>query len=328
MNVANTPQGTGPMTLEQGLTAFKAKQAGTVSVDDLALKADDAEPDPLDATSEGEELTAELEENAEAVSDDESEAEQEKPDTRPIILPDGSEITVEEARKGYLRQSDFTRKTTDLARERENLTVQYGAEMQKVGGLYQQLASLQEKPPTPDQMLELSRTKTSEEFQQIKEYWTYRTAVLNEAKSQLNQHQAQAHRAAKSRAFEVLGSGEIVPGIASEPTWKDPKVMKVDLQKTADWMVELGLDPDSVSGLDNPVAIWIGDMARRQFELQKAQPKAALAVKGKPAPFKPGSKSTASPQSEILRSASEAFRKNPTPQNAFLMEKAKASLRR
>ncbi len=325
---ANTPQGTGAMTLDQGVAAMKAKMADKgAKIDDTAIvhQADqDEELDQFGADAPEQVEDAALAEDAEAVSADESQEPEQEPDTRPIILPDGAEITVEEARKGYLRQAEFTRKTQSLAAQLQSNTAQHGAEMQKVSGLYQQLASLQERPPTPDQMMELSRTKTPEEFQQIQAYWQYRTTVMNEAKTQIEHTQAQAMRAAKSQAFEVLSSGEIVPGVAFEPTWKDPKVLSADLQKTADWMVEMGLEPESVNGLNNPLAIWISDLARRQFELQKAKPKAALAVKGKPLPFKPGSKSTASPQAENIRLLSEAFRKTPSVANAVALQKAKA----
>jgi hypothetical protein len=39
-----------------------------------------------------------------------------------LILSDGSEVTLDELERGYLRQSDYTRKTQDLSRQRDELT--------------------------------------------------------------------------------------------------------------------------------------------------------------------------------------------------------------
>ena len=95
-NTGATP--TGPMTFEQGLAAFKAKKAALGVTSDqmtvnkldengLEVAEDDAAIQP-EATDE-----PAVEENAESVSADESQEQTEEPDTRPIILPDGSEIT-------------------------------------------------------------------------------------------------------------------------------------------------------------------------------------------------------------------------------------------
>jgi hypothetical protein len=323
----NTAQATGPMTLEQGFQSLKAKMAekGAAAEDQVIAKLDEEgieqiegeQPETLDDQTDGQE-------NTEAVSDDESGAEQQEPDTRPIILPDGSEITVEEARKGYLRQSDFTRKTQAIAAEKESFVAQHHAAMQQTAVLYQQLASLQERPPTPDEMVQLSRTKTPEEFQQIQAYWQYKTTVMGQAQKAIEQQQAQAKQAAMAKAFEVLNAGEY------EPTWKDPKALQTGLTTVTSYLTENYPNIPSflIEGVDHPDLIVIADKARKFDELNKAKPKAALAVKGKPAPFKPGAKSTASPQSETVRLHQERFQKNPTPENAFLLEKAKSALRR
>lgn len=44
------------------------------------------------------------------------------PDTgNKFVLSDGSEVTLDELERGYLRQSDYTRKTQDLSRQRDEL---------------------------------------------------------------------------------------------------------------------------------------------------------------------------------------------------------------
>lgn len=81
--------------------------------------ADEAEPDDegeIAADAEAPEEEADAEEDAPA--DEEAEA-PEPAAPAPIRLSDGTELTVEEVEKGYLRQSDYTRKTQALAEQRK-----------------------------------------------------------------------------------------------------------------------------------------------------------------------------------------------------------------
>lgn len=102
-------------------------------------------------------------ESAEATDDDEEEAEPEvkeesteavaayAEDTAVVKLPDGTEMPVAELRNGYLRQSDFTRKTQELSNERERVR----ADASRIEGITQafvdHMASLM--PAEPDQRL-------------------------------------------------------------------------------------------------------------------------------------------------------------------------------
>lgn len=56
-------------------------------------------------------------------TDEPTEEEADEPEEKPaqIDLPDGTKVTLDEAVKGYLRQSDYSRKTTELATARKSL---------------------------------------------------------------------------------------------------------------------------------------------------------------------------------------------------------------
>jgi hypothetical protein len=313
---------------EQGLSKLLSKQQGAKAEDFVAPSVTEDTDENGYPVEEAEQLSeqstepeADQDENAESVSADDSQPEKEEPDTRPILLPDGSEITVEEARKGYLRQSDWTRKTQAIAQEREQLQAQHSAKMGEVERLVKNLTSLEEQEPD---WLALARDPQVDpkQLQAAQAYWTQKKATIAEAQNAAAQTARQAAANAKAQARETLLSGEL------NKAWKDPAVFQKDLEKTADWMVEMGFSATSVNNLANPLSIWVADMARKQFELEKAKPKAALAVKGKPAPFKPGAKSTASPQAEGLKLLQEKFRTNPSMENGIALERARASLRK
>lgn len=326
----STPQGTGAMTLEQGIAHVKATLAKTGAnvSDQAAIVDDDALPEgeteggnvaDFENTGGGSEMESPPADEASPDDAQQLQDEDRQADGGKILLPDGGAITVEEARKGYLRQGDYTRKTQDLARERDTLAAEKQAAIAHLGGLYQQLASLQE--PEPD-WLQLARHRTPAEFQQIQAYWRHKNAVLGQTREVALQHQDQAIRVAKAKAFEVLSVGEY------EPAWKDAKALQSGLDKVATYLTETyGMGADVIAGITDPEVIVIADKARRYDELQRAKPKAALAVKGKPLPFRPGAKSAASPQSENIRLLSEAFHKNPTVDNAVALQRAKAARR-
>lgn len=326
METANTPQGTGqPMTMEEGLARFKAKTAEKgVKIDDVVAPLDENGFEATETPAEEPVDTAESEENTETVSEGKSEPEAEEilSSNAKIILQDGSTITAEEARKGYLRQADFTRKTQDLAQLRDQQTAQYQAKVKDLEGLHQQLASLQEQEPD---WLALAQDPNVDpkQLQASQAYWQRKKAVATQAQQEIANARAMAVRTAKAEAYKVLNSGEY------NKAWTDPKELSKGLDAVAGYMMDkYGYGDSFIANITDPNIIVAFDKARQLDELKAQKPKAVLAVKGKPAPFKPGAKSTASPQSENLRALTEAFRSNPTIENATRLEQAKSASRR
>lgn len=90
---------------------------------DPAATEDDGEPAEADPEDEG------ADEEAEA---DEAEEAEETPEIAETIeLPDGTKVSSEEVVKGYLRQADYTRKTSEVAQLRKTLD----AETTRINGI-------------------------------------------------------------------------------------------------------------------------------------------------------------------------------------------------
>lgn len=320
MTIANLPQGTGPLTLEQGVAQLSAKLAQKgATIEDAVIVHPDDPNEETEAEAPVEEAAAE--ENAEAVSEDASEADKEpEPDNRPVLLPDGSEITVEEARKGYLRQADWTRKTQDLARMREAVEAEKQVEIKKISDLHQQLSQLQETEPN---WLELARDPNTDpkQLQAAQAYWQHKKTVMTETQRRLEESQSRQLQSQKAAAFQALTESRL------EPKWKDPKALKSALDELSTYWVDIGLPAEMLEGVTHPAIIETLEKARRYDTAMANKPKATLAVKGKPAPVKPGARSAASPQSEQLRLLTERFNKNPTIENATALERAKGARR-
>jgi len=316
MAEANPGQPAGTLSFEAGLAQLKAKMTeGKTNIEDAVLPAETEETAEVETPVE-----AAQEENTEAVSTDESEAAKEpEADNRPVLLPDGSEITVEEARKGYLRQADWTRKTQEIARMRENLVAEKQVELKKVSDLHQQLSQLQEQEPN---WLELARDPNTDpkQLQAAQLYWQHKKSVMERAQQEIAVSNARQLQTQKAQAFQALTESKL------EPTWSDPKKLKADLDVISNYWIDSGLPGEMLDGIANATIIEMIEKARRHDQLVASKPKATLAVKGKPAPVKPGARSTASPQAETVRVMDERFRKNPTQANAVALMKAKAAL--
>lgn len=313
---------TGPLTLDQGVAKLTAKMAANnQTLDNQASNKIDENGFAIEEEEQPSEVETQTDETetTEQVSEGETqEAETEEPDNRPIILPDGAEITVEEARKGYLRQSDYSRKTAALASERDNLVANVNAKVKDLDGLLQQVSQLQEQEPN---WLQLAQDPNVDpkQLQQAQAYWQHKRQVTAQAQREIAEARERETSAAKAKAYQVLNSGEY------DKTWTDPKVLGAALDRVAGYMAEkYGYDDNLIARITDPNLIVAFDKARRLDELEAKKPKAQLAVRGKPKPFALGAKSTETPQSAQLKSLQERYRNNPSMENAVALELAKS----
>ncbi|MBY0512057.1 MAG: hypothetical protein K2P94_18115, partial [Rhodospirillaceae bacterium] len=258
---SNTPQGTGAMTLDQGVAHLKAKLAERgASADDQAIvhrDEDDEDGSVYGGAAEGLEGSA-LDETAEAGGADELQDPRREPDDRPVTLPDGSEITVDEARKGYLRQADFTRKTTELAQERKALEAREQAVMHELSGLYQHLASSEEAEPDWQR---LAREASPADYQRVQNYWRQKTAHANHGKKAVQQAHARAFAAQRQQMWNTLQSGSF------EPAWKDATALKTGLENLSGYLIQRGIPAELVSSIHLPAVVEIAEESRRYREL-------------------------------------------------------------
>lgn len=111
-------------TLKTEEAAVTSRQKPTVDPDEQAVESlteddeeEDTDPDG-DEESEDESDEEEDEENSEGAEDEEDE--QDEPETV-FQLEDGTEVDLDELKRGYLRQSDYTKKTQEVAEGRKQI---------------------------------------------------------------------------------------------------------------------------------------------------------------------------------------------------------------
>src|SRR6478672_3812202 len=116
---------------------------------ELSGDSDNEQPETDSQSAEVEQQTAEPQDEAQEQSDAEAEPEQPETDSAPLVELelDGEKVqlTVDEVKKGYLRQQDYTQKAQTLARERQEIQTRIQQDfqsMQAMAGEIGQLTSI------------------------------------------------------------------------------------------------------------------------------------------------------------------------------------------
>lgn len=222
--------------------------------------------------------------STDVVTDEEPDAPSEsEPETEEVVqltLPNGERINAEEAVKGYLRQSDYTKKTQQLSqieRQRQDEHTQYIERLRVLAD-----SMPQEKEPDWLSLLDQIEPK---EVQKAQIMWKQRAETKAAAKAAIEYAERQQLEQAFQNTMEVIGSGEF------EPKWRDSKARDVGLNQVVQYGQDLGLSRQDLNiALTTPAAIIALEKARRWDELQKAKPKAIKETVEKPKVFTPGAK--------------------------------------
>ena len=333
-------QGNNALSLHGGVKALQAQrsveqdkvsEAGRTLAKARSTKADEPVPEEEEAVEE-ETVEAVEEETVEA-----QEQEQETPEETTIeespeeevaeeevieeangvllTLDDGTPLTADDIKKGYLREADYTRKTQKLASERKAVESEAKA---RITALDAALASMKPEPePNWEQLAE----SNPNDGQIYKLRYEKRSQERQNAVAILRQEQTNIIEKSKQNADNDLQSG------VYRSDWKKADVFENDLSKTSQFALEkLGFGADEIHNIADPRAIMALDMARRFAETSKKVQTANKKVARKPKVLKGGAKtSLKAGKNRVVASAQEAFDKNPSRANAMALMKAKRS---
>ena len=212
--------------LQEAEQAFQSMLTGTPPDNQQEVSAE------TEAEVEAETEEVEAEADAEITTEeDEQIEEQEEPDEEyHAVKLDGqdNEVTLPELKDGYLRQSDYTKKTQALAESRKQLEAAQEAAKQEqlryqqnLDRLVSEQQSQQPQEPDWDQLYEadpLEWMKQKEDARSRKE----KQAELQQAHMRMQQQQAQEQQA-QMQEYITQQHQTLIETI---PEWKDPEVMK------------------------------------------------------------------------------------------------------
>lgn len=245
---------------------------------------DTPEADEGEATDDGTEEPAEPEE-----------AEPEAP--AQISLPDGTQVTLDEAVKGYLRQSDYSRKTQEVAGLRKSLE----ADLQIVSGITEAFIDHLTKmvPPSPDPAMAL-RDPTG----YVRAKATYDAAMA--------QVQQLIEIGKKPKEIgEKLSVADKQSLVAQEnallaerfPVVATPQGRQKFFESAATAAQELGFSMDELSGVTDHRMFALAHWANEGLKAAKARETAKAKVANVPpsTPRKPGQPAQANRNTDAMR---------------------------
>lgn len=265
----------------------------------------DAEPEEEEAAEDAPDETPPDEE------DDEDADETPAPQAKRKLKVGEDEVDEDEVVKGYLRQSDYTRKTQALADQRKKFE---GEELPRVQAAEKQYADrLQEletaikavTPQEPD--WDKLRTEHPEDFPRILGEWQVherRMTKLAEARKEADAKVAETQRAQGEAASKA--SAERLFDLI--PEWKTEATMQADAQAIVKMVEPLGITRQELAALQRP-ELYVLLRKAAQFDALQAEVKAGKVTASKKAP-KPDADLPANARSGEQNSAGKEFEKD------------------
>lgn len=240
----------------------------------LDLEAD-AEPSGADNLTEPDAVAPE------ATTDDMGEAAEGSESATPQTIEiDGQQLSLDEVRAGYLRQSDYSRKTAEVAEQRKQAEA---AIRDRVPKLDQLIAALQPEVSQEPDWVELAR-KDPLGFPEQKALWDRKQSLLRQAQEARQRETEIAIANAKKGMVTDLRSGKF------NKEWADPKKLEAAFNDVADYAARLGLGVQDMQELTDARLFSVLDKARRWDALQGNRTVTAKRVADKPQVVKPGAR--------------------------------------
>lgn len=291
----NTPQGIGLSQAQTAISAMMAPSQEDNAPEADALQVEDTEyveeAEMSDDAGEEQSFDAEADDlDGEEIEDEDQDQSQEIDILAATLEVEGEEITVEEARNGYLRQRDYTRKTQALAEKTKEVSAvqseldreraQYS---QLLPQLAEQLRKSVEAEPDWDTLYDTDPTlaaKAERQWRkQLEQKQMQMQAVTQEQARMSELHQ---QRVQQAKAQFVEQQREILPDLI--PEWRDAKVAAEEAGQIRDFLLTSGFAEQDIDEMNSAMVVKMARLAM----LQSRGATRADKAKAKPKPAKGG----------------------------------------
>ena len=279
----SNPQGTDLYTAQEAISAMLAPQQEETAATSDAQDVEEIEQDQEDVEMSEEQSEDVLEDE---VYDEEGDDDQSFDILSATVDVDGEEITVEELKRGHLRQRDYTRKTQALAEERQALQSEY-AEITREREQYAQMLPLLaqkieqsvEQEPDWDTLYDADPTMAAKAERQWKKQQEERQAQMQAVQAEQQRlAQLRQQQLEQMQAPYFSQQREMLPDLI--PEWRDTKVAAKEAQQVRDFLLAEGFSEQDVSGLTNATLVKLArkamlyDQGSRNATAAKQKPKA------------------------------------------------------
>lgn len=261
--------------------------------EDVEEEGSEEESDDLEADDEDEEGEAgeeDLEEDETEGEDEDQEAEAKGGDLHEIII-DGEphQVNTAELKNGYLRQSDYTKKTQELAERRRAFEgerqqfEQYATQgSQHLEGLAQELKSLIETSRRSPEEWNMLRESDLAEYTRQRELETQRMQALQQSRQQQEWLAYQERQARIPREKQEL--------VRKIPGWEDPAVFQREYQKLGRFLINGGhISAEDWDQVVDHRQVYLAYHAMKNIEADTAAPVLRKKIRRKTKPvIRPG----------------------------------------
>ena len=218
-----------------------------------------------------------------------------------------SEVTLEELRAGYQKESDYRKKTGELAEHRralEQQTEQFRAESQnRLGHVNTLIDNLQNQILGEFQNIDWNSLRVNDpgeyaarvqEFQSRQQHLE-KTKGEGQQEAQRLQQEQQAKQAENYKAFLAQEEKALLVAI---PAWQDQEILKQDTTKLRDFLSERGFNINEIgNAIDHRIIKMAYDLMTSGVTKQKTEI-VKNKIKDLPKLVKPGAKQTINANAE------------------------------
>ena len=249
---------------------------------DASDEADD--DDESDDGAEGDADDEASDDDAETPDDEDAGEDDDGDDERDTSLDDDTEIDIEhegekrkvtlkELRKGYLRQADFTQKTTQLAQERQTVHQAAGqitAALQQLQQQQQHMAQFAQAMLGDEPSLDLA-TSDPTAYTVQKAIYDQRVRALQAIQHQAQQTQAQ-HQALQQQQVAMHTMRQMQTLIQAAPELRDPKKREAFTRDVVESAEKYGFSAQDVGQVsDHRMLLLLRDLANLQRGAQRSR---------------------------------------------------------
>ena len=266
--------------------------------------------------AEDESLEEETEEEEEPEGEEESEeTEGEEEEELYAVTVNGEEVAVslDELLSGYSRQSDYTRKTQEIARERkgmEELQQQYNSHVAQIQQERQQyvealtnMISSQGSELEQYSNIDWDALRESDPIEYVTAKEQYREAQERVQGMQYQQQQAaQAQQAEMTKAHHQMVQAERGKLVEALPEWRDPDKRKELTENLQSYARDQGFSQQELNSLVDHRSVLVLLKAQQYDQLQNSDVKSKK-LKNKPKVVRSGTGTTSKGTSKSKRAA-------------------------
>ena len=300
-----TGAASGPLTVSQAAELLNQSQSqeatGEEQVDEG--QTEEVEAQPVEA-EQSESTEAEVEETAA----EDTEQPEEQPTRRYKVKVNGEEreVTFDELKKGYQLESDYRKKTSEIAEQRKQLEAErqhYANQLKAViPALQQQVnkyanidwATLAKDDPAQYVAV---RAEAEQHFAQLQ---------MAQAESQQLEHQQVQERTQAHRERLTAEKAKLVEKL---PVFADPEKGKVAVSELRTYLKDVGYTDDEIGNLADHRATIIAWEAAQYRKAKKAAVVAQKKAVTVPQVQKPGATTRVDPKRDAVSAAAERVRK-------------------